>query len=96
MDETARTKLLAPVKNPMVKSFWNSFSRWKHDQQEKLIESTRRRVSNFLADPFVLEIVGQGETTVTQIVKTENFWSLRENSFLDICAYSAGRTYFNV
>lgn len=64
MDETARLKLLEPLTEPLVKSFWNSYNRWKHEQQEKLIESTRRRVGNFLADPFILAIIGQSETTL--------------------------------
>jgi hypothetical protein len=64
MDETARTNMLASVNNPIVKSFWNSYKGWKPDQKERLVESTRRRVGNFLADPLVFHIIGQAETTV--------------------------------
>jgi hypothetical protein len=63
-DETARKKLLTPVKNLLVAQFWRSYERLKHDMQEKQTESTRRRISNFLIDPLAVKIVGQSETTI--------------------------------
>src|SRR5260370_16946710 len=62
MDETARAKLLAPVNNLYIRTFWNSYNRWRADRQEELTSSTRNRVGNFLRDSFVLDIIGQGET----------------------------------
>src|SRR5260370_12339617 len=62
MDETARAKLLAPVNNLYIRTFWNSYNRWRADRQEELTSSTRNRVGNFLRESFVLEIIGQGET----------------------------------
>lgn len=63
-DEDARAKLLQPLKNQQVRLFWNMYNRWRHDRQDELTSSTRRRVSNFLIDSLILEIVGQSETTI--------------------------------
>ena len=64
MDEIARPKLLAPITNPMVLSFWQSYHRWKADRQEELTASTMSRLGNFLLDPLIMQIVGQAETTL--------------------------------
>ena len=63
-DEEARANLLKPLRNRQVQLFWNMYNRWRHDRQEELTSSTRRRVGNFLNDSLILEIVGQSETTI--------------------------------
>jgi len=66
-DQKARQKLLAPLSvftHPYVQNFWSNFNKWKPDMQENLTSSTRRRVGNFLIDSFILEIIGQSETTL--------------------------------
>jgi hypothetical protein len=64
MDQTARMKLLAPVTNLMVKSFWQTYQTWKSDRQDELTSSTRKRVNDFTLNPLILEIIGQSETTL--------------------------------
>jgi hypothetical protein len=64
LHEDARAKLIKPITNSQVQLFWNTYNRWKRDEQEALTGSTRRRVGNFLTDPFILEIIGQSETTL--------------------------------
>jgi hypothetical protein len=62
MHQTARTKLLAPIDNLMVTSFWNTYQTWKADRQDDLTSSTRKRVNDFTLNPLILEIIGQSET----------------------------------
>src|SRR5438105_8349720 len=63
-NEDAREKLLAPLDNPMVQSFWTSYDRWKYEKQQELVSSTLSRVGNFLNDPLIYRIVGQSDTTL--------------------------------
>lgn len=63
-DATARTKLLARVTHPAVNGFWQDYHTWSRKEQDELTSSTRKRVNDFLIDPFLFEIIGQNRKTL--------------------------------
>lgn len=63
-EERVRDRLVANVKNPVVRQFWeNDYPKVAREQRE-LYESTLNKVRAFLRNPVLYHIVGQTKTSV--------------------------------
>ncbi len=65
VDEEYRNKVLAYVKDPVVKSFWlNEYARWKDDFRNEAIAPIQNKVGQFLSTPLIRNLVGQSKSTI--------------------------------
>ncbi len=65
VDKEYRKKVVANVKNPMVKSFWlDEFDKWQDRQRTEAISPIQNKVGQFLSSPMIRNIVGQVKSTV--------------------------------
>lgn len=62
-NENYRRKIVEQVKDPIVKEFWNSFPRSERERYD-LISSTLNKISPFITDPSMRNIIGQPKNTI--------------------------------
>ncbi|TSC52501.1 MAG: Uncharacterized protein LiPW41_271 [Parcubacteria group bacterium LiPW_41] len=65
VDKDYRQKIIANVKDPVVKAFWiNEFEEWKDQFRNEAIAPIQNKVGQFLSTPIVRNIVGQPKSTI--------------------------------
>ncbi|RJQ25284.1 hypothetical protein C4565_08585 [Candidatus Parcubacteria bacterium] len=65
VDKDYRQKIIANVKDPVVKAFWiNEFEEWKDQFRNEAIAPIQNKVGQFLSTPIVRNIVGQTKSTI--------------------------------
>lgn len=65
VDKSYRQKIIANVKDPVVKSFWvNEFEEWKDQFRNEAIAPIQNKVGQFLSTALVRNIVGQSKSTI--------------------------------
>ncbi|MDH5596926.1 MAG: type IV secretory system conjugative DNA transfer family protein [Candidatus Peregrinibacteria bacterium] len=65
VDEEYRKKVVANVKNPMVRSFWvDEFGKMQDRMRTEAISPIQNKVGQFLSSPMIRNIVGQVKSTV--------------------------------
>ncbi|OGZ32276.1 MAG: hypothetical protein A3H02_02245 [Candidatus Niyogibacteria bacterium RIFCSPLOWO2_12_FULL_41_13] len=65
VDRDYRQKILANVKNPVVKAFWISeYDKWPENFRTEAIAAIQNKIGAFLTVPLVRNIVGQTESTI--------------------------------
>lgn len=65
VDRDYRQKILANVKNPVVKSFWiNEYDKWPENFRTEAIAAIQNKIGSFLTVPLVRNIVGQTNSTI--------------------------------
>lgn len=62
-NENYRKKIVEQVKDPIVKEFWNSFPKSERERYD-LISSTLNKISPFITDTSMRNIIGQPKSTV--------------------------------
>ncbi|NOH04965.1 MAG: type IV secretion system DNA-binding domain-containing protein [Chloroflexi bacterium] len=62
-NETYRKRIVEQVKDPIVREFWNSFPRSEREKYD-LISSTLNKISPFITDPSMRNIIGQPQNTI--------------------------------
>lgn len=64
-DKVFRNKVLAKVKDPIVKSFWvGEFAKWNDRYLNEAIAPIQNKVGQFIATPIVRNIVSQTKSTI--------------------------------
>jgi hypothetical protein len=71
--EETRARLLANVRNPQVLAYWEEYERLNFRDRRLLTESFLNKVSAFLDEPMICNILSQPKTTI-------NFRSIMDNS----------------
>ncbi|MFH1161837.1 MAG: CxxC-x17-CxxC domain-containing protein [Candidatus Jorgensenbacteria bacterium] len=65
VDKEFRQKILANVKDPVVRSFWlNEFEEWRDQFRNEAIAPIQNKVGQFLSTAMVRNIVGQAKSTI--------------------------------
>jgi|GEM_PF-5805520 len=65
VDKEYRRKVLAKVRDPVVKSFWvDEYARYPDKFQTEAIAPIQNKVGQFLSSPLVRNIVGQTKSTI--------------------------------
>lgn len=65
VDKEYRQKILANVKDPVVKAFWiNEYDEWKDQFRNEAIAPIQNKVGQFLSTSLVRNIVGQSKSTI--------------------------------
>jgi len=62
-NENYRKRIVEQVKDPIIKEFWNSFPRSDREKYD-LISSTLNKISPFITDQSMRNIIGQPKNTV--------------------------------
>ncbi|MBE7433126.1 MAG: type IV secretion system DNA-binding domain-containing protein [Anaerolineales bacterium] len=62
-NENYRKRIVEQVKDPIIKEFWNSFPRSERERYD-LISSTLNKISPFITDQSMRNIIGQPQNTV--------------------------------
>ena len=64
-DKDYRAKIIANVKDPVVKAFWlNEFESWQERFRNEAIAPIQNKVGQFLSSALVRNIVGQSKSTI--------------------------------
>lgn len=64
-DSGYRQKIIANIKDPVVKSFWvNEFEQWRDQFRNEAIAPIQNKVGQFLSTAVVRNIVGQTKSTI--------------------------------
>ncbi|MDP2705584.1 MAG: type IV secretion system DNA-binding domain-containing protein [bacterium] len=64
-DSGYRQKVIANIKDPVVKSFWvNEFEQWRDQFRNEAIAPIQNKVGQFLSASVVRNIVGQSKSTI--------------------------------
>lgn len=64
-DKDYRAKIIANVKDPVVKAFWlNEFESWQERFRNEAIAPIQNKVGQFLSSSLVRNIVGQSKSTI--------------------------------
>ncbi len=65
VDKDYRQKIMANVKDPVVKSFWvNEYEQWKDQFRNEAIAPIQNKVGQFLSTSLIRNIVGQSKSTI--------------------------------
>jgi len=65
VDKDYRQKIIANVKDPVVKSFWiHEYEQWRDQFRNEAIVPIQNKVNQFLNTPFIRNIVGQTKSTL--------------------------------
>ncbi|MFH1192711.1 MAG: CxxC-x17-CxxC domain-containing protein, partial [Candidatus Jorgensenbacteria bacterium] len=65
VDKEFRQRILANVKDPVVRSFWmNEFEEWRDQFRNEAIAPIQNKVGQFLSTAMVRNIVGQAKSTI--------------------------------
>lgn len=65
VDKTYRQKIIANLKDPVVKSFWiNEYEEWRDQFRNEAIAPIQNKVGQFLSTALVRNIVGQSKSTI--------------------------------
>ncbi len=65
VDKDYRQKIVANVKDPVVKSFWvHEYEQWRDQFRNEAIVPIQNKVNQFLNTPFIRNIVGQSKSTL--------------------------------
>lgn len=65
VDKEYRSKVIANVKDPVVKAFWmNEYEQWKDQFRNEAIAPIQNKVGQFLSTAMVRNIVGQSKSTI--------------------------------
>lgn len=65
VDKEFRQRILANVKDPVVRSFWlNEFEEWRDQFRNEAIAPIQNKVGQFLSTALVRNIVGQAKSTI--------------------------------
>lgn len=72
VDKEYRQKIVANIKDPVVKAFWiHEYEEWREQFRNEAIAPIQNKVGQFLSTPLVRNIVGQSKSTI-DIFKTMN------------------------
>ncbi|MBI3273609.1 MAG: type IV secretion system DNA-binding domain-containing protein [Candidatus Colwellbacteria bacterium] len=65
VDEDYRNKVIAYVKDPVVRSFWTQeYERWSENFRNEAIAPIQNKVGQFLSTPLIRNLVGQSKSTI--------------------------------
>ncbi len=65
VDKDYRQKVIANVKDPVVKAFWvNEYEQWKDQFRNEAIAPIQNKVGQFLSTALIRNIVGQAKSTI--------------------------------
>ncbi len=65
VDKEYRQKIIANIKDPVVKAFWlNEYEEWKDQFRNEAIAPIQNKVGQFLSTAMVRNIVGQAKSTI--------------------------------
>jgi CxxC-x17-CxxC domain-containing protein len=65
VDKDYRQKIIANIKDPVVKAFWlNEYEEWKDQFRNEAIAPIQNKVGQFLSTAMVRNIVGQSKSTI--------------------------------
>jgi CxxC-x17-CxxC domain-containing protein len=65
VDKEYRQKIIANVKDPVVKAFWiHEFEEWRDQFRNEAIAPIQNKVGQFLSTALIRNIVGQSESTI--------------------------------
>lgn len=64
LDESVRNKLVSPVTNTQVRTFWRMFNALREQERLERMASTYNKVDAFLTQPIIANIIGQSKTTI--------------------------------
>ncbi len=65
VDKDFRQKVIANVKDPVVKAFWvNEYEQWKDQFRNEAIAPIQNKVGQFLSTALIRNIVGQAKSTI--------------------------------
>jgi CxxC-x17-CxxC domain-containing protein len=65
VDKEYRQRIIANVKDPVVKSFWvNEYEEWKDQFRNEAIAPIQNKVGQFLSTALIRNIVGQSKSTI--------------------------------
>ena len=65
VDDDYRQKVVAKIKDPVVKSFWtNEYTKWNERVLQEVISPIQNKVGQFLSNFLIRNIVGQVKSTI--------------------------------
>lgn len=65
VDKEYRQRVLANVKDPVVRSFWlNEFEEWRDQFRNEAIAPIQNKVGQFLSTAMIRNVVGQSQSTI--------------------------------
>lgn len=85
VDQNYRQKIIANIKDPVVKAFWiNEYESWQDRFRNEAIAPIQNKVGQFLSTSIIRNIVGQSKSTI-------NIFEIMNNKKILIVNVSKGR-----
>jgi Type IV secretion-system coupling protein DNA-binding domain len=84
-DEKYRRKIIAKLKDPLVKNFWNlEFAKFNERYRQEAISPILNKIGQFFANELIRNILGQTKSTI-------DFRDIMDNKKILICNLSKGK-----
>ena len=85
VDKDYRQKIIANLKDPVVKAFWvNEYEKWQEKFRNEAIAPIQNKVGQFLSTPLIRNVVGQPKSAI-------NIFDIMNNQKILLINVSKGR-----